>query len=98
MYYSLKYDLVVDEDEIKKEAKTIMERAKVYELELGNLASHIESIVDKAIIEGSASDNIAAFLEEVKGLKKNAKKIASDVTAVVSNYVDAIDKADGCVY
>ena len=98
MSYCFNYDLVVDEDEIGKEAKDIANHAKSFEDNLNELSQQIENISKTAIMNGSAADNITQFVLEINGLKNEATRIAKEISDIIEKYVASIDKADDCVY
>lgn len=96
--YSLGYDLVVDDDGIIAEAESLAGKTTMFELQLANLVRTLDNVVNTAIMEGNTSDNLAAFVEEVRGLQEEAGDIVEQLKATTANYVTSMDEADSYVY
>ena len=94
----LGYDLIVDDDGIKKEAEELLKKINGCEMQLGTLAEILQRITENAIMEGNTADNLKVFVEQVKNLHGEAREITEQLKRLAYRYIDAMDAADSCVY
>ncbi len=94
----LGYDLIVDDDGIKKEADMVFNRMNEFEMQLKILGRVLEEVTDNAIMEGNTADNLKVFAEQVQNLQEEAKDITKQLKTTIYRYIESMDEADSCVY
>ncbi len=79
----LGYDLIVDDDGIKKEADMVFNRMNEFEMQLKILGRVLEEVTDNAIMEGNTADNLKVFAEQVQNLQEEAKDITKQLKTTI---------------